>query len=110
MYSSLAILLDGYIVSAPTLNSAIHERGQITGLGSVEEARRLAQILRSGALPATLKPQPVSENTIGATLGADTIYKGKWSIIWAFAAVLAFMLVYYRFAGFVACVALMPNL
>src|SRR5205823_9420371 len=50
------------------------------------------------------------ENTIGATLGADTIHKGVWSVGWSFVAVLAFMVVYYRFAGFVACVALLANL
>jgi SecD/SecF fusion protein len=110
LYSSLAILLDGYIVSAPTINSTITDRGQISGRFPMEEARRLAQILRSGALPATLKPQPVSENTIGPTLGQDTIHKGVTAVGWAFAAVLLFMLVYYRFAGFVACVALLANL
>jgi SecD/SecF fusion protein len=109
-YSALAILLDGYIVSAPTINSAIGEHGVIQGKFTGEEARNLAQILRSGALPATLKPQPVSENTIGSTLGDDTIYKGKWSVFWAFVCVLAFMILYYRFAGFVASVALLANL
>jgi SecD/SecF fusion protein len=68
------------------------------------------RILRAGALPATLKSQPVSENTMGATLGEDTIFKGALSIGIAFAAVLIFMLIYYRFAGIVACFALMANL
>src|SRR5262249_27774170 len=70
-YGRLAITLDGQIVSAPSINNAIGERGVIEGNFTADEARNLAQILRSGALPATLKPQPVSENTIGATLGAD---------------------------------------
>src|SRR5438128_6766954 len=74
------------------------------------EVARMVNILRSGALPATLKPQPVSENTMGATLGADTIYWGAISVVVAFVTVLAFMLVYYRFAGIVACVALFANL
>src|SRR5262249_42215507 len=56
------------------------------------------------------KPQPVSENTMGATLGADTIKWGTYSVVIAFVAVLAFMLCYYRFAGLVACVALLGNL
>jgi SecD/SecF fusion protein len=70
----------------------------------------MINILRSGALPATLKPQPVSEDTMGATLGADTIYWGTVSVLVAFVAILAFMLFYYRFAGVVACVALFANL
>src|SRR5205823_12688733 len=56
------------------------------------------------------KPQPVSENTMGATLGEDTITKGTMAIALAFVAILAFMLIYYEFAGFVACVALIANL
>ena len=88
-----------------------HDSGQIKmGSADPEDLRRLAQILRSGALPATLKPEPVSENTIGATLGPDTIRKGTLSVGIAFAAVLVFMLFYYRFAGMVACIALLANL
>jgi SecD/SecF fusion protein len=110
-FSALAIILDGEVVSAPTLSTVISTNGQIKmGSASDDDLRKLAQILRSGALPATLKAQPVSENTIGPTLGRDTITKGAFSILIAFAAVLAFMLVYYRFAGFVASVALLANL
>jgi SecD/SecF fusion protein len=55
-------------------------------------------------------PEAVSENTMGPTLGADTIFWGSVSIVVAFAAVLLFMLLYYRFAGLVACIALFANL
>jgi SecD/SecF fusion protein len=110
-FSYLAIVLDNEVVSAPSLSVVIHDRGQIhMESARPEDLRRLAQILRSGALPATLKPQPVSESTMGATLGADTIRKGTWSVVAAFAAVLIFMLFYYRFAGLVASVALLANL
>jgi SecD/SecF fusion protein len=110
-FSYLAIVLDNEVVSAPSLSTVIHERGQIKMENSpIEDIRKLAQILRSGALPATLKSQPVSEHTMGATLGDDTISKGKWSIAGAFAAVLIFMLAYYRFAGLVASIALLANL
>src|SRR5205085_8212791 len=51
-----------------------------------------------------------SENTMGATLGADTIRKGTIAVGVAFVAILVFMIAYYRFAGMVACVALMANL
>src|SRR5439155_17599446 len=106
----LAILLDDQIVSAPTINAIINQDGIIEGNFTDVEVNRLVNILRAGALPATLKPQPVSENTMGATLGQDTINKGILAVGVAFAAILIFMLVYYRFAGFVACVALLANL
>ncbi len=62
------------------------------------------------ALPATLKPLPVSENTIGPTLGQDTIDSGLLAVELAFGAILIFMCIYYRFAGFVASTALLVNL
>ncbi|HKB36270.1 MAG TPA: protein translocase subunit SecD, partial [Gemmataceae bacterium] len=106
----LAIVLDGLVMSAPNIQSTISGEGQITGGFTKTQVDRLVNILRSGALPATLKPLPVSENTIGATLGEDTIRAGFWSIVIAFLAVLVFMVIYYRFAGLVACVALFANL
>jgi SecD/SecF fusion protein len=106
----LAIVLDGLVMSAPTINSRITTSGQITGSFTVKEVDSLVNILRSGALPATLKPQPVSETTIGATLGQDTIHDGIMAIVIAFGAVVVFMVAYYRFAGLVASVALFANL
>lgn len=109
----LAILLDERIVSAPALHGEIGSQGQITGGAKGFERKtveRLVQILRSGALSAELVEKPVSENTIGPTLGADTITRGTMAIGMAFIAVLLFMVGYYRFAGFVACVALFANL
>jgi SecD/SecF fusion protein len=109
-YRYLAIALDGKIESAPRLNSPIHTDGIIEGEFSKPEVDRTVRILRSGQLPATLKQTPVSENTMGATLGADTIFKGTVSVGIAFLSILIFMAVYYRFAGLVACVALLANL
>jgi SecD/SecF fusion protein len=105
----LAIILDGQVNSAPYIKDTIRESGVIT-TGSAKESNRLVRILKAGALPATLKPQPVSEKTMGATLGADTIRSGTISVGVAFAAILIFMIVYYRFAGIVACIALLANL
>jgi SecD/SecF fusion protein len=107
---ALAVILDNQIQTAPALQSPIRSSGQITGDFTAQKVDELVSILRSGQLPATLKPQPVSENTIGATLGADTIRDGTISIVIAFLAVLAFMVFYYKFAGGVACVALLANL
>ncbi len=106
----LAVVLDNQVRSAPVLQSAISSNGQISGDFTQSAIEDLVRILRAGALPATLKPNPVSENTMGPTLGEDTINKGTWSVGLAFAAVLIFMLIYYRFAGIVACIALLANL
>lgn len=109
-YRNLAIILDGEIMSAPRLITAIRTDGQITGNFTKKEVDNLVSILRAGQLPATLKQMPVSENTIGPTLGSDTIQAGTFSVGLAFATILVFMVVYYRFAGVVACVALLANL
>ncbi|MCC6417582.1 MAG: protein translocase subunit SecD [Gemmataceae bacterium] len=106
----LAIVLDGLIQSAPTINSEIGQHGQITGNFTPREVDVLVNTLRSGALPATLKPQPVSESTMGATLGQDTIRMGLSAVALTFGAVMLFMIVYYRFAGVVASIALLANL
>ena len=106
----LAVVLDNQVQSAPSLNAVIGSQGQISGDFTPKEVEDLVRILRAGALPATLKQKPVSEDTKGALLGQTTIFRGTLSIGIAFAAVLLFMLVYYRFAGVVACIALLANL
>ncbi|MCI0379189.1 MAG: protein translocase subunit SecF, partial [Gemmataceae bacterium] len=106
----LAIILDGWVMSAPTINSEIRTHGQISGSFTQKEVDGLVNILRAGQLPATLKQQPVSENTMAATLGQDTIEKGVLAIGGAFLAVMVFMIIYYRFAGVVASIALLANL
>ena len=106
----LSIILDGQVKSAPNLNTAISDSGQITGDFSQAELDDLIRLLRAGALPATLDQRPASEATMGATLGQETIYRGTVAVIFAFLAVLVFMWVYYRFAGLVASIALFANL
>lgn len=106
----LAVVLDGLIESAPSLNAVISDSGVIEGDFKPEDVNRLVTVLRAGALPASLKAQPVSETTMGPTLGEDTIRAGTFSVMAAFAAVMIFMIIYYRFAGIVACIALFANL
>ena len=106
----LAVLLDDRIVSMATIQSEITSHGQITGTFTRQYVDRMVQILRSGALSAELREKPVSENTIGPTLGADTIRRGTTAVGLAFVAILVFMVFYYRFAGIVACIALFANL
>jgi SecD/SecF fusion protein len=107
---SLAIVLDDRVVSVANIITEITSQGQITGKFERHYVDRIVQILRSGALTAELRDKPVSENTIGPTLGKDTIQKGTMAVGLAFAVILVFMIVYYRFAGIVACIALFANL
>lgn len=105
----MAIIMDEEVLSAPQLNSPISNNGQITGRFTKEEVDFLVTILRSGRLPATLSDVPASENRVGAGLGATTISKGTNASIWAIAATFVCILIYYRFAGVVASLALMIN-
>jgi SecD/SecF fusion protein len=106
----LGIVLDGKLLSAPSIQSAIAGEGTITGQFTQQEVDFLVKILKAGQLPAAINKTPISENRIGSTLGADTIRKGTWAIAASLVLVLIFVLTYYRFAGFVACVALALNL
>lgn len=108
----LAILLDGTLMSAPSLNDVIKERGIISGGAdgfSNKEIDYLISLLRSGSLPATIDPNPLFEESIGPTLGEDTIYKGIRSIFIAMALVPVFMIIYYRIPGVISVVAMLLN-
>ncbi len=105
----LAIVLDGKIHSAPTIQERIGGgRAQISGSFSQEEARDLAIVLRAGALPAPLRL--LEERTIGPSLGADSVARGVKSIIFGFISVVLFMMAYYRVGGLIADFALFMNL
>ncbi len=108
----LAILLDGVIQSAPTINSTINDSGIIEGGQdgfTKKELDFLITVLRSGSLPASLEPEPLQEENVGSTLGEDTIAKGIRAIVVSMIIVPLFMIIYYRFAGLVAVVALILN-
>jgi preprotein translocase subunit SecD len=104
----LAIILDGRVQSAPTLESRITTEGRISGSFTQEEVQNLSLILRSGALPATLNY--LEERTIGPSLGADSIRSGVLASVVGLLLVVAFMLVYYKLSGVNAVVALIFNL
>ncbi|GAB6184930.1 protein translocase subunit SecD [Thermopirellula anaerolimosa] len=106
----LGIVLDGYLYSAPTIRSTISAQGQITGNFTQEEVRSLLQVLEAGSLPAMLSPQPISRLITGPQLGRDTIRQSVTSMVIAGILVFAFMIAYYRFAGVIACVAVVLNL
>ena len=103
-----AIVLDGEVVSAPTIQSHIPGgSGIITGRFSLEESTELAVLLRAGALPAGLSFE--EERTIGPELGADSIEAGKIACIVAFGGVLIFMFLSYGTFGLFANIALIIN-
>ncbi len=110
----LAIVLDRKVYSAPSLNDAITGgRGQISGGsgGFTEmEADNLVAVLNAGALEVPIDPKPLSEATVDPTLGADVRNKGVTSTLISAAAVVIFMLAYYRFSGLVAVISLVLNL
>jgi len=106
--SNLAIVLDNRVITAPSINSQISDSGIIEGGFTEESAKDLAMLLRSGALPASLKY--LTERTVGPSLGADSIKAGVKAAIAGMAAVLIFMLIYYRGAGVNADLALILNL
>jgi len=102
----LGILLDGFIVSAPSIQSRISDNGQITGIKTIEEVNLLVDVLKAGRLPATLSPEPISEMSTGAQLGADTIQRAQYAMLISIALVMVLMLYYYRFSGLVAVISL----
>jgi len=104
----LAIILDNRIVSAPRIESQINDNGRITGSFTSQQASDLALVLRSGALPASIKY--LEERTVGPSLGADSIRHGVVASIVGLLAVMAFMLVYYKGSGINANLALILNL
>ena len=105
----LAIVLDGKIISAPTVQEPIiGGSGQITGNFTFQSATDLALLLRSGALPAPLNI--IEERTVGPDLGQDSIDAGIFSLIIGFVLVVIFMVYKYRIFGIIANLALISNL
>jgi len=105
----LAIILDGKVISAPTIQEPITGgAGQITGGFTFQSATDLALLLRSGALPAPM--EIIEERTVGPDLGQDSINAGIFSLIIGFLLVIIFMIYKYRFFGIVANIALFANL
>lgn len=96
------------IISIANINSALPSNFQITGLSDTKEARDLALLLRAGSLPTPVAI--IAENTIGPSLGEQNIDKGIFSIEVGFVVIVIFMMLYYRFFGLLADIALGMNL
>ncbi len=115
----LAIVLDGTVYSAPLISDDIMsaalssgnrgiDEASITNIPTRDEATLLAVVLRSGQLPVALNI--VEEQTVGPSLGSDSIRRGMMSIVIGFVIILLYMLLYYRSLGIVADAALLLNM
>jgi preprotein translocase subunit SecD len=102
----MAIVLDGRVQSAPTINETLSRRAQITmgTASSLQEAQDLALVLRAGALPQPIRI--VEERTIGPSLGQDSVDAGPLAFIVGILGVIVMMIFYYRIAGAMAVAAL----
>jgi SecD/SecF fusion protein len=104
----VAIVLDGYVYSAPNVNDEIpNGRSSISGNFTIEEGQDLANVLKAGKLPAPARI--VQEEVVGPSLGQESINSGFLSFVIAFVLVLLYMQLYYSKAGLVANVALLIN-
>lgn len=104
----VAIVLDDQVYSAPGVESEISGgRSEISGNFTVEEAQDLANVLKSGKLPAPARI--VSDTVVGPSLGQESIRNGLISFILAFIVVLIYMVVFYNRAGWVSVIALITN-
>lgn len=105
----LAIVLDGVVYSAPVIQDKIGGgKATITGSFTDQEARDLAVVLRAGALPAPVKI--LEQRTVGPSLGKDSIDQGMLASLIGAVGIVLFMIVYYRFSGVIADVALILNI
>ncbi len=106
---SVAIVLDGYVYSFPTVQSEIAGgNSQITGNFTVEEAKDLANTLKSGKMPAPARI--IEESVVGPSLGREAIQSGLWSFVLGFCLILIYMIFYYGWIpGLIADAALVCN-
>ena len=104
----LAIVLDNRVREVATIQEQIHDQVRLAGGFTEDQTRDLSMMLRSGALPASI--HYLDEETVGPSLGADSIRQGVMAAVVGMAAVLVFMLIYYRGAGINADLALLLNL
>lgn len=104
----IAIVLDGQVISAPVVNTAISSHGQITGRFTSQEVNELAALLKSGAFVAPVTFE--EERRIGPALGAESIRQGLMSCLIGLGLLLVFSLFYYKVAGLFAFIALLFNL
>ncbi len=96
------------VLSWPTIQGELGVNFQITGISSTQEAKNLALLMRAGALAAEM--EIIEERTIGPSLGAENIDKGKNSLLFGFALITVFMIFYYHWFGVISVISLAANL
>ncbi|MFH0854879.1 MAG: protein translocase subunit SecD [bacterium] len=97
----VAIFLDGEPLSIPNVNEPIREgKAVITGKFNIEEAKKLARDLNAGALPVPIKL--INQQTVGATLGSETVKNSLKAALCGFLLVIIYMIVVYKFLGFIS--------
>ncbi|MDP6570638.1 MAG: protein translocase subunit SecD, partial [Candidatus Marinimicrobia bacterium] len=105
----VAIVLDDKVFMAPVIRDKIPTgQTQVTGFADVNEAKDIANVLRAGELPAPV--EIVEERTVGPSLGSDSIQSGRKAMMIGLLVVMVFMIIYYRFAGILATMALLLNI
>jgi preprotein translocase subunit SecD len=105
VHQPISIILDGKVLQTPTVSEPITGgKAEITGYSTLEDARNIAILLRSGALP--LKATVIEKRTVGPALGSDSLAKSMHAGVVGVTAILVFMLMYYRLPGLVANLAL----
>jgi preprotein translocase subunit SecD len=102
----LAIVLDDKVKSQATIQTAIRDAVRLTGFGA-DEANNIALTLRTAALPVEL--EVANQQSIGPSMGEDTIWRGLYALVSGVIMVLIFMLVFYRGAGINAIIAQLLN-
>lgn len=102
---AIGMYLDDELLQNPQVRDAIPDgQAQIQGYADLQEARNMALLLKSGALPVPV--EVVEMRTVGPTLGADSINKSLIAGFWGIAAIFVFMLIMYRVPGIIACLSL----
>jgi preprotein translocase subunit SecD len=96
------------VINVATIQGIFSDRFQVTGIGSIDEAKNLSLLLRAGALIAPI--QIIEERTVGPSMGQENITQGLESCVWGLAVSVIFMLVMYRLFGVFASLALVANL
>jgi len=104
----LAVVLDGKVITAPNIQSAIRENGQISGMRSSQEAKETAALLKSGAFVAPVTFE--EERQTGPLLGSESIEQGVLACLVALALILAICVLVYKWCGLLAFLVLLVNL
>ncbi|MEX2213863.1 MAG: protein translocase subunit SecD [Phycisphaeraceae bacterium] len=106
----MAIVLDGRVMTTPTLQATISSRGIITGKFSQSEIKYLVRTLNAGSLKASLSDRPISTKFFNPEMGQDNLNRGKNAVIWSMVVICVFMALWYLWSGLVADFALLFNI